>query len=141
MAPPKPPNEGKPADEEQKSVAAVLLSRTNADKRPHETLQCSPRVEMLKTRVTIIAVPPRPFRKRLEPSPTFKPTTEGVRMIEGLKLAVVLPAYNASQTLERTFAEIPMDIVDDVILVDDASTDSTASVAQRLGIHTIIHAQ
>jgi glycosyltransferase involved in cell wall biosynthesis len=62
-------------------------------------------------------------------------------MIDGLKLAVVLPAYNASQTLERTFAEIPMDIVDDVILVDDASTDSTAAVAQRLGIHTIVHAR
>jgi glycosyltransferase involved in cell wall biosynthesis len=53
----------------------------------------------------------------------------------------VLPAYNASQTLERTFAEIPMEIVDDVILVDDASTDATAAVADRLGIHTIIHAR
>jgi glycosyltransferase involved in cell wall biosynthesis len=62
-------------------------------------------------------------------------------MIDGLKLAVVLPAYNASQTLERTFAEIPMDIVDDVILVDDASTDATAELARRLGIHTIIHAR
>ena len=39
-------------------------------------------------------------------------------MIDGLKIAVVLPAYNASRTLERTYAEIPMDIVDDVILVD-----------------------
>lgn len=62
-------------------------------------------------------------------------------MLDGLKLAVVLPAYNASQTLERTFAEIPMDIVDDVILVDDASTDETAALAARLGIHTIIHAR
>jgi glycosyltransferase involved in cell wall biosynthesis len=62
-------------------------------------------------------------------------------MIQGLKVAVVLPAYNASQTLERTFAEIPMDVVDDVILVDDASTDTTAAVAARLGIHTIIHAR
>jgi glycosyltransferase involved in cell wall biosynthesis len=62
-------------------------------------------------------------------------------MIDGLKIAVVLPAYNASQTLERTFAEIPMDVVDDVILVDDASTDLTAEVAKRLGIHTIIHAR
>jgi glycosyltransferase involved in cell wall biosynthesis len=66
---------------------------------------------------------------------------EEARMIEGLKLAVVLPAYNASQTLERTFGEIPMDIVDDVILVDDASTDSTATLADRLGIHTVIHAR
>ena len=62
-------------------------------------------------------------------------------MIDGLKVAVVLPAYNASQTLERTFAEIPTNIVDDVILVDDASTDETAAVARRLGIHTIIHAR
>jgi glycosyltransferase involved in cell wall biosynthesis len=62
-------------------------------------------------------------------------------MIEGLKIAVVLPAYNAGKTLERTYAEIPLDVVDDVILVDDASTDSTAAVAERLGIHTIIHAR
>jgi glycosyltransferase involved in cell wall biosynthesis len=62
-------------------------------------------------------------------------------MIDGLRVAVVLPAYNAGKTLERTYAEIPLDVVDDVILVDDASTDSTAAVAERLGIHTIIHAR
>ena len=62
-------------------------------------------------------------------------------MLDGLKVAVVLPAYNAGQTLEQTYAEIPMDIVDDVILVDDASTDETAAVAERLGIHTVIHAR
>jgi len=62
-------------------------------------------------------------------------------MLDGLKVAVVLPAYNASKTLEQTYAEIPMDIVDDVILVDDASTDATAKVAERLGIHTVIHAR
>ncbi len=61
-------------------------------------------------------------------------------MLDGKKIAVVLPAYNAGKTLERTFAEIPMDIVDDVILVDDASTDQTAAVAKQLGIHTVIHA-
>ena len=60
-------------------------------------------------------------------------------MIDGLKVAVVLPAYNASLTLERTYADIPMDIVDEVILVDDASTDETAKLAERLGIHTVIH--
>jgi glycosyltransferase involved in cell wall biosynthesis len=62
-------------------------------------------------------------------------------MLDGRKIAVVLPAYNASKTLEQTYAEIPMDIVDDVILVDDASTDETAAVAKRLGIHTVIHAR
>lgn len=62
-------------------------------------------------------------------------------MLDGLKIAVVLPAYNASKTLEQTYAEIPMDIVDDVILVDDASTDQTAAVADKLGIHTVIHAR
>lgn len=62
-------------------------------------------------------------------------------MLDGKMIAVVLPAYNAGKTLEQTFAEIPMDIVDDVILVDDASTDQTVAVAERLGIHTVIHAR
>jgi glycosyltransferase involved in cell wall biosynthesis len=62
-------------------------------------------------------------------------------MLDGMKVAVVLPAYNASKTLEQTYAEIPMDVVDDVILVDDASTDETSEVARRLGIHTVIHAR
>lgn len=62
-------------------------------------------------------------------------------MLDGMKVAVVLPAYNASKTLRQTYAEIPMDVVDDVILVDDASTDETADVAGRLGIHTVIHAR
>lgn len=52
----------------------------------------------------------------------------------------MLPAYNAEKTLEATYNEIPHDIVDDVILVDDASTDDTIGVAQRIGIrHTIRH--
>ena len=60
-------------------------------------------------------------------------------MIDGLKVAVVLPAYNASETLEWTYSEIPVEIVDDIILVDDASTDSTAHLAEQLGIFTHIH--
>jgi glycosyltransferase involved in cell wall biosynthesis len=59
-------------------------------------------------------------------------------MIQGKKLIVVLPAYNAAQTLESTFAEIPMDIVDEVVLVDDASSDNTTDVGKKLGIRHII---
>jgi glycosyltransferase involved in cell wall biosynthesis len=60
-------------------------------------------------------------------------------VIDGKKICVVLPAYNASQTLERTFHDIPRDIVDDIILVDDASTDDTMAVARRLGIYAVAH--
>jgi len=59
-------------------------------------------------------------------------------MIEGQKLVVVMPAYNAAQTLERTVAEIPS-MVDEVILVDDGSSDETAAVARRIGLRTIVH--
>ena len=60
-------------------------------------------------------------------------------MLNGKKIVVVLPAYNAAQTLEMTYAEIPFEFVDDVVLVDDASRDDTAQVARRLGIRTVIH--
>jgi glycosyltransferase involved in cell wall biosynthesis len=56
------------------------------------------------------------------------------------KIIVVMPAYNAASTLEKTFREIPHHIVDDVILVDDKSYDNTAEVASNLGIeHIIVH--
>ena len=61
------------------------------------------------------------------------------QLILGKRVAVVLPAYNAAKTLERTFAEIPQDVVDDVILTDDASTDRTSEIARSLGLHTIQH--
>jgi len=60
-------------------------------------------------------------------------------MILGKKIAVVMPAYNAEFTLRRTYEEIPRDIVDDVILVDDASRDRTVDVAKELGIHHRVH--
>lgn len=61
-------------------------------------------------------------------------------MIEGKKVVVVLPAYNAERTLERTYAEIPHRVVDEVVLVDDASSDRTVELARRLGIqHIIMH--
>jgi glycosyltransferase involved in cell wall biosynthesis len=50
-----------------------------------------------------------------------------------------MPAYNAEKTLERTYHDLPMEWVDDVILVDDASRDATVEVARRLGIHTLVH--
>ncbi len=62
-------------------------------------------------------------------------------MLANKKIAVVLPAYNAAKTLKQTFDEIPHDIVDDVILVDDASKDETVKMAQSLGILTIRHEQ
>ena len=60
-------------------------------------------------------------------------------MLNNRKIAVVLPAYNAEKTVERTVEEIPRDIVDDIILTDDASRDNTAAVAGRLGLHVIRH--
>ena len=60
-------------------------------------------------------------------------------MLNGKKIIVVMPAYNAENTLEKTYSEIPFDIVDDVILVDDASRDRTPELSRRMGIHTIIH--
>lgn len=61
-------------------------------------------------------------------------------MILGKKLVVVLPAYNASGTLQRTYEEIPWDITDDVILVDDYSSDKTVEIAKELGIkHIVVH--
>jgi glycosyltransferase involved in cell wall biosynthesis len=60
-------------------------------------------------------------------------------VILGRRVTIVLPAYNAEATLERTIAEIPRDVVDDVILTDDASRDHTAELSRRLGLHTIQH--
>jgi glycosyltransferase involved in cell wall biosynthesis len=60
-------------------------------------------------------------------------------MLEGKKITVVMPAYNAALTLERTLREINRQVVDDIILVDDASKDDTVQVAQRLGLKTIVH--
>lgn len=59
-------------------------------------------------------------------------------MLLNKKIVVVLPAYNAAKTLEQTYAEIPFDIVDEVVLVDDASRDETVEVAKRIGIRHII---
>lgn len=62
-------------------------------------------------------------------------------MIKGKKLVVVLPAYNAAATLEKTYREIPFEIVDEVVLVDDKSRDDTIAKAKELGIHHIVQHQ
>jgi glycosyltransferase involved in cell wall biosynthesis len=59
-------------------------------------------------------------------------------MINGKKVVVVLPAYNAALTLKKTYDEIPFDIVDDVVLVDDCSKDNTVEVAHSIGIRNVI---
>lgn len=61
-------------------------------------------------------------------------------MYKGKKVVVVLPAYNAALTLEKTYSEIPLDLVDEVILCDDASKDDTSNLAREIGItHVITH--
>ncbi|MEE9591645.1 MAG: glycosyltransferase family 2 protein [Thermodesulfobacteriota bacterium] len=60
-------------------------------------------------------------------------------MIHDKKIVVVMPAYNAEKTLKSTFDEIPKDIVDEIILVDDASHDKTVELAEKLGIKCFVH--
>jgi glycosyltransferase involved in cell wall biosynthesis len=60
-------------------------------------------------------------------------------MLNNHRIAVVLPAYNAARTLRRTVEEIPRDIVDDIILTDDASSDDTLEISRQLGIESIRH--
>ena len=60
-------------------------------------------------------------------------------MFHNHKVVVVMPAYNAARTIERTYREIPLDLVDEVIVVDDASHDETVEIARRLGLRTLVH--
>lgn len=62
-------------------------------------------------------------------------------MSEKQKVVVVMPAYNAARTLERTYRDIPPNTVDGVILVDDVSKDETVEIARQLGLRVIIHLQ
>ncbi|MBI2566892.1 MAG: glycosyltransferase family 2 protein [Candidatus Schekmanbacteria bacterium] len=60
-------------------------------------------------------------------------------MLHHKRICVVLPAYNAERTLKRTLDDVPADVVDDILLVDDASTDRTATLSRTLGLTTIVH--
>ena len=60
-------------------------------------------------------------------------------MLYGKRIVVVMPAYNAEKTLEQTWAEIPHEYVDEVVLVDDGSGDDTVGLSRRLGLHTLVH--
>lgn len=60
-------------------------------------------------------------------------------MLGGKRIVVVMPAYRAERTLARTYEAVPHDVVDEVILTDDASPDGTAALARSLGIHTLVH--
>lgn len=55
------------------------------------------------------------------------------------KVIIVMPAYNAEETLERTYRDIPLDLVDEIILVDDASSDRTVDIAKKLGLTVVVH--
>ncbi len=60
-------------------------------------------------------------------------------MIHDKKVVVVMPAYNAEQTLEQTYREVPPGFIDEIVLVDDASRDNTAELSRRLGLKTVVH--
>ena len=60
-------------------------------------------------------------------------------MFHGKKIVVVMPAYNAAKTLERTYREVPFDLVDEIVVTDDASSDDTVRVARELGLRTLVH--
>jgi len=60
-------------------------------------------------------------------------------VFHGKKIVVVMPAYNAAETLERTVAEVPLDLVDEIVVTDDASRDETAEIARHLGLRTLVH--
>ena len=62
-------------------------------------------------------------------------------MKTGPKIVIVLPAYNAAKTLEKTYADIPKEFVSRIILVDDVSHDQTVEVARALGLSVVIHIQ
>jgi glycosyltransferase involved in cell wall biosynthesis len=67
--------------------------------------------------------------------------SEEAQVPGGDKIIVVMPAYNAAHTLEKTYNDLPQEIVDEIILVDDVSRDETVEIARRLGLKVVIHVQ
>src|SRR6185369_9622334 len=114
----------------------------------------SPRSDLMRSMSPAVWSPDRGKRMLLGCGPLFVPfgsvliirltsisgiSSKEASVLNGKKIVVVLPAYNAAKTLEETYQEIPLGIVDEVVLVDGASRDATAEVASRLGIKTIVH--
>ena len=60
-------------------------------------------------------------------------------MLEGHKIVIVLPAYNAAETLGETLNALPRQVVDEILLTDDASQDNTVAISRSLGISTLVH--
>ena len=76
-------------------------------------------------------------RKKSRPDPYIRK----VKMLNGKRIIVVLPAYNAEKTLEKTISEIDTQVVDDILLVDDCSSDETVELAKKLGLKVFLHNQ
>ena len=76
-----------------------------------------------------------------EPSQPAEPESAVAGVADRARIVIVMPAYNVALTLERTYADIPHDIVDRIILVDDVSRDQTVDGARQLGLDVIIHQQ
>jgi glycosyltransferase involved in cell wall biosynthesis len=76
------------------------------------------------------------MKERLSLEPRPRPSPARTK-----KICVVMPAYHAEKTLERTYRDLPLDWVDDIVLVDDASQDRTVELAGSLGLHTLVHSR
>jgi glycosyltransferase involved in cell wall biosynthesis len=76
-----------------------------------------------------------------QPQPGEDAVTAVAERVRSQRVVVVMPAYNAAQTLERTYADIPHELIDQIILVDDVSKDETVEVARTLGLSVIVHHQ
>jgi glycosyltransferase involved in cell wall biosynthesis len=85
--------------------------------------------------------PPLATASDRAPDPSAGREPDGTSPTRTAHIVVVMPAYNAAQTLERTYADIPHELVDRIILVDDVSRDETVDIARNLGLDVIVHRQ